>query len=622
MDIVGKYEDKTEIKDEPSLWERWVAEIEAAKRASEKYTTLCTNILNIYSSKSNDGSYKIESSPTRYNILWSNCEVIKPATYSREPQAIISRRHSGKDAVARVAALLMERCHKYNNEEIEVQHTFLEIRDDFVLFARGLPWCRFCPYFVPMVNPMTGEPVIDEQTGQPAEQIQSALCHVDHVNYKDFLLSPCREWSECRWVCRLAYMTREALIARFGEEKGRACKLTYSPKSEDREKEKYDAIFARAEVYEVWDKESRRVFWLSPKGLEESFLDVKDDPLHLKNFFPCPRPAFGTLGDSLIPTPDYVLYRDLARDLSIIWQRVTHLEAAMKWGGVFNAEFAVLGQLLNGEEARFFPVENWVGFLQTAGGVNGGVQFMPYAQIVEVIARLYDAARQKEEAIYKIIGISDIMRGYNDPRETATATRTKGEVAGLRIRDKQSEFSRMVRDVYEIQVEVIAEWFPEELIYQMAAADELSETDQQLVPQAMQMIKNDMLRNFRIEVETDSTVELDRNQEKQNRLEFATTVVDAVKNMMPMAMQMPATTPFIVDTISYVAQGMGAGRELEGSIDSMLQGLTEQQRQQMEQQQQQQQMEQQQAQQNQDAIQAQKATGRFSAANPESAVRD
>jgi hypothetical protein len=577
MDI--KYQEKGDIKNESDLWRRWKSELDAAERCEESYLQECDKILEIYSARSTKDKYRNFSSKTktRFNVLWANIETLKPATYSKEPKPLVSTRNQGKDDTARVASMIEERVLRYNNEEINIQiNTLIPCRNDYLLFARGLPWCRFTPEIEskeqPIINEL-GEPVIDE-SGEPAtqsfSQVVNARVDCDHVNYKDIKFSPCREWPELRWGSRKAYMTRDALVERFGK-LGRDVNLTHTGKSKDDSAEDY-GVFARGEVEEIWDKDSKKVYWLSP-GLPDKFLDVKPDPLKLKGFFPFPRPACGTMGDSITPTPDYLLYRDLARDLDIIWQRVTRLEAAMKWAGCYNEQYPELAKALTGPEDNFVPIADWGSFLTTAGGVGGGVQFVPYKEVIEVIARLYDAGRQKLEAIYQITGLSDVIRGYSDPDETATATRTKGEAAGLRIRDRQEEMARLVRDLYAIEAEIIAEWFPPEIIMEQAAVSEFSQEDQALVPAALELLKSDMKRSFRIEIESDATVELDRNQEKQRRMEFADTVSSMMGKLIPMAKQAPETAPVVSEIINFVARGMGAGRELEGAIGTMLEGL-------------------------------------------------
>ena len=57
--------------------------------------------------------------------------------------------------------------------------------------------------------------------------------------------------------------------------------------------EEYSEVFSRAEVWEIWDKYTRKRFFIS-RGYNE-VLAEDDDPYELENFFPCP--------DSLVAMP-------------------------------------------------------------------------------------------------------------------------------------------------------------------------------------------------------------------------------------------------------------------------------------------------------------------------------
>src|SRR3546814_2774911 len=74
----------------------------------------------------------------------------------------------------------------------------------------------------------------------------------------------------------------------------------------------------KAAVWEYWDRTEKRVRWVV-EGIDE-FLDDADPHLNLGDFFPCPRPAYGTLiRRTLIPQPDYkryAVYLDQVNDLT------------------------------------------------------------------------------------------------------------------------------------------------------------------------------------------------------------------------------------------------------------------------------------------------------------------
>ena len=86
------------------------------------------------------------------------------------------------------------------------------------------------------------------------------------------------------------------------------------------------AIFSK--TIEWWDKETLKVYWFS-KAMPE-IIDVREDPLGLEGFFPCPKPLYSTTtSDNLIPVPDFTLYQDQATELDILSDRIDGLVKAL-----------------------------------------------------------------------------------------------------------------------------------------------------------------------------------------------------------------------------------------------------------------------------------------------------
>jgi hypothetical protein len=57
-----------------------------------------------------------------------------------------------------------------------------------------------------------------------------------------------------------------------------------------------------------------------------------------EGFFPCPKPAFGTLRpNSLIPIPDYVYYQDQAEEIDDLTDRIANLLDSLKLVGFYPA---------------------------------------------------------------------------------------------------------------------------------------------------------------------------------------------------------------------------------------------------------------------------------------------
>ena len=118
-----------------------------------------------------------------------------------------------------------------------------------------------------------------------------------------------------------------------------------------------------------------------------------------------------------------------------------------------------------------------------------------------------------------------------------------------------------------LKAQVICTKFQPETILQYAAADQLEPQDQQLIPQALALLKDKPLRNFRIEVAADSLVQLDEQQMKRDRAEFISALGAFLKEALPLGTQAPELVPMIGETMKFMVASFKGARSLEGAID-------------------------------------------------------
>src|SRR6185312_17453197 len=228
-----------------------------------------------------------------------------------------------------------------------------------------------------------------------------------------------------------------------------------------------DSQFAKAAVYEIWDRTSRRVFWVS-RAYTDDCLDARDDPLGLSGFFPCPRPLLATTGpDTIIPTPDYAYYESQAQEIDELTRRIGLLTDALKVRGFYaGTENGKLTDLLSAETNTLVPIDSWAA-LADKGGMAGVVQWFPVDMVAGVLKSCIETRQQMLDDVFQITGIADIMRGDTDPNETAAAQQLKSTWGSSRVRDKQKELARFARDLLRIMGEVIAGRFSPETLARM-----------------------------------------------------------------------------------------------------------------------------------------------------------
>jgi len=527
-----------------------------------------------------DESRSRNNPQAKFNILWSNVQTITPAVFARLPRPDVTRRFRDNDPIGRVASMMLERALEYEIEHYQDYASAMkQAVQDRLLGGRGTAWVRYEPHIVGEAEsediPEDGLQVTEdtdeaETEGgiyrENQERIEYECAPVDYVYWRDFGLTIARTWEEVTAVWRKVYMERPALVERFGEELGGRIPLDTKPDTSKAFNEKMGEGSREALIYEIWDKTSGQVIWLS-KSMGK-VLDVRDDPLQLENFWPCPKPLFSTLTtDSLIPVPDYVLYQDQARQLDTLADRIDGFIQALKVRGVYDAAEPSLQRLFTeGENNTLLPVKNWAAFAEKQG-MAGAINLVDIAPIAQGLQMAYQAMEQVKGQIYEIMGIADIQRGQSDPNETLGAQIIKSNNASGRLKTMQHDVVNFATALLQIKAQIICQHFTEDTIVKISGAMQLSPQDQALIPQALALLKDEPAKNFRIEVTSDSMIYQDEQQEKQDRVEFLSAVSQFMQTALPVANQSPELTPLLMEMLKFGVTGFKAGKGMEGLID-------------------------------------------------------
>jgi hypothetical protein len=534
--------------------ERWLQELKMAKREDDKWIKRGKKIIRRY----RDDRQGYADTSKRYNILWSNVQTLFPSMYGRTPQAQVERRHKDQDPVGRCAAQILERAlqyelDNYNDFDAGMRAAVM----DRLLPGRGVAWVRF--------------ETKDVQTQDGQIVPQSYAC-VDTVYWEDFRCSPARTWEEVTWVARRVYMTRKDGTERFGED-FKQVPLTHEPIGIDEMAKAGEDVghLKKAQVWEVWDKPSKTVCWIA-EGHQQA-LDQKPDPYGLDSFWPCPKPLYATqTTDTLVPVPDYALYQDQADEIDLLTQRINLLVKAMKVVGVYDASQEGIQRMLNeGVDNTLIPVSSWAMFSEK-GGIKGAIDFLPLDQVAMAMQQCYTAREHAKQVIYEVTGLSDIIRGASMASETATAQQIKSQFASLRLRDMQRGVALFSSELLRIKGQMMADLYSPQQLVEMSGI--MGTQDAQFAEPAMQLLKSEPSRNFRIEVASDSLVEIDEQSEKQSRLEFLQSAGGFLQQAIPATMQVPELAPLLAQMLLFGVRSFRASRPLEAAFDDAMAKLS------------------------------------------------
>jgi hypothetical protein len=549
----------------------WLNEIKASKKREEDYRDNGQKVLDIYAGK------KVKQTP--FNILFSNTETMLPALYSAIPRPVVQRRFKDDDPMGKASAQAGERMLEYLvDTNIDGYETFDEgmkgATMDALLPGRGIVTVKYD--FDEGSYPPT------EEGGEATPYKKSELACPDRKCWNRVYFGYAKKWSKMPWIAYEEHIDHDEALRLFGKEVTAKITFTKEQMEEDDDQtdkddgEKNTGERKTALVYQIWDKlDGRKVRWISPQ-YADGYLKVEDDPLQLTGFFNQPRPLqFVEKTDDLCPVALYELYKNQATELNRITRRLNHVVEAIKAKAIYDTELGDdIKKLLEADDNAFVPADK-SSSLAAEKGLQNAIWFMPLEALVNVADKLILAREQCKQTIYEIMGIADILRGSTKASETLGAQKIKAEWGGLRLKPKQKEVQRYARDLLRLMLEIAATKFSEktwaemtglpfvttevrqqlEMVAQQVqmAAQQMAQAGQQPTPQQLQqvqqlqaelakpvwgkvleLLRNDMQRSYRIDIETNSTVEPEAVEDQKNIAEVMTALGQFLNGITPL----------------------------------------------------------------------------------------
>lgn len=551
--------------------QRWMHELKIAERRDEKWRNEASKIEKRYRNDHADLPAKSKT----FNILWANTETLRPALYSNTAKPDVRRRFGAGDAAARGGSMIIERAIEAMLDNSEFDVAMENAVQDMLLTGRGVARIHYRPT-VEMQEVRMGLVEVNSDTEpftrfadengeerlpsfdndgaffmSEEETVSSEKVEIEFIPWDRIRFGPARQWSEVQWIAFESIQTRQDMVDNFGE-KGKSAPMTVLPEGYDEDLP--EDVVKRCRVWEIWDKRERKVIFIS-EGATEPMME-KDDPLNLEDFFPIPRPLYSIETDrTMLPVPEFTLYRDQADELDDITARINHLVNMLKVRGVYDAANEELGNIFKTTEGTMIPAHNWQAFAER-GGFRGTIDFVPLESTAQVLAGLYQERTRLIQSIYELTGISDIQRGSSDPRETRGAQMLKAQFSSLRLQPRQKKVQRFVRDLFRLMAEVIGEVFSPETMTKI--------TGIQVTPEMLDVLRDD--DSYQIDVETDSTVIADDAADKQAVSEY----LNAVGQFMQLALAGGIPQEVAQKILLWASRRFKVSREVEALLEAPL----------------------------------------------------
>ena len=593
----------------------WLSLLDASEKAFKDYQDKCDNIDKLYANMSRLAS---SSREREFQLFWANVQVVGPSIYSRPPVPVVVPRFKDRRPVARTSSEVLERVCIVTMQTQDLDSVLIGVRNDLTTISRGQVWLQ-----------------LESKGGEDCVT-------VEHLDRRDYRCDPVRTEKECDWKAKRAWMTKKEARARFYKCSGNLYQSAsyVGPKKRNESYGEGDDKTLKAPIWEIWCKSANKVIWVAEGCV--TVLDEAPPHLELEGFFPCPKPAVGTVQrGTLVPIPDILFYKDQLEEINEITGRIAALTDAVKVRGFYPGGSATVTDAIENainqtaNNAMLIPISNWAG-MGTATAKDM-VLWWPLDQIATVIKELIELRKQLIDDVYQITGLSDIMRGSTVASETLGAQKLKSQYGSVRIRDKQNEMTRLARDIIAIAGEIIAENYTSKQVNDLAqmqlptdadikakmkpleadlkqitamaqkaqsdpkiqaqaqqnpqaaqqaiqqAQQQGQQIQQQLqklsetvtIDQVMKFLRDNRMRGFSLDIETDSTIQPDEDAAKQRATEYLGAMAQLFQQAIPAVQQVPQMAPLMAEIITFANNQFRVGRTMASAVEEFTDQMKE-----------------------------------------------
>ena len=570
----------------------WLSEISSAKRREKDFLKDGQEIIEIYSGDKPD--------QIPFNILFSNVETLLPALFSQTPRPVVQRRFKDDDPIGKAAAMAAQRMLEFLcDTNVDGYETFDQSMRyatlDALLPGRGVSVIKY-------------DAEILEGDGIETPVVKWEQVCTESKKWDRVYFGFARKWSKVPWIAYEEYLDEEEASRLFGKEVASKINYTTGEDEEDDDsrgtgtggRDSSDGEYGErktALVYQIWDKSGGKVIrYVSPQ-YADGFLLVQDDPLKLTGFFNCPRPIqFIEKSSDLTPTAMYKLYENQAKELNNITRRIQRVVSAIKVRGVFDGNLgSQLESLLSEDDNALIPAES-ASSLATERGFDNAIWFLPLEKLIAVLQQLIIAREQAKRVIYEITGVSDIVRGQSAASETLGAQKIKEAWGTMRLKRMQKSVQVYCRDTLRIMLEIAASKMSEdtwaratglpfateqvkaqsEMMVKAAMANGIQPDPKavQLLqspawPDVLKILQDDLQRAYRIDIETNSTIDVEATEDQKNISDFMNALGQMLAGLTPMvdkgAMPFDAAKAIMLE----VVRRYRFGNDVEDQIKTM-----------------------------------------------------
>lgn len=526
---------------------------------------------------------------TKMPLFWASIQNLTPAYYARTPETVARRRFEGDDPIGRTMCLIYEGLSKTRLAKYPLEPAMPEAVREFLLCDRGTARIYLeeeveqVPVQIPVVMLETGE-VVNAQTGEPVEgepiQDESGLMFVETIEERvvkvhteilpvayDEILH-CNHAKYFQDIQRMAFklcLSKEEVKRQFGKEwlaklKTGTYEMQSDEQSERQDKDTY-------EIYEVWDKPSNMVTYVSPAYKYEIIKQI-EDPYQLETFFPVAPFIIGTKHYKyLFGVPMYVQLRDCLNQIHTLFSRMGKLIKGLKRRGIANAALSSLvNAIVNNDDTEIVVTDRYSELVESGQKLADLIYWVPVQELSSAVLECKELIADYKQYFFELSGVPDVVRGVTDAQETAASQQMKGNFYNVRTSWNQHQVQEQARWLAQAQCDLALNRLPDEEILRESGAEFFPEENKQFIPEALRMLKDKENRNIRLEIETDSLTLMANERKQAERAMLVETILTGLGRVQEIVTASPEMGKIAMDMLLYTIRGIDLGKEFEQEV--------------------------------------------------------
>lgn len=545
--------------------QKWLERIESAEKREKDWMDDAEGAETAYAARHNATRGKVPD----FNIIHSNVETIVPAIYNSTAVADIRSRNTLADPEA------PPQPQPGPNGEPPNQQAVQQFRIAQMQYQAQVARVKSVKDFATMLERAITVQIDDNKLDTEVEScaqdsflggrgiVRVRIFADDNgerlgfeaVSWRDFRHGPAKRWADVGWMAFRHSMASEE-AERISDKEVIGAQLAIDPDRRDGDSSDDDIV-----VWEIWCKGPDGNYVEFVRASDGKILNRKPDPLGLSTFFPIATPVQPiTLTGSLIPTSPVVIYKKLADELDTATRRINAITKGLKTKGAVAGNVADIEKWAQGDDNSLTVISDLEALAQT-GGIEKAIAWWPIEQAANVLKQLYAQRESIKQAIYEITGISDIVRGASNAGETATAQQIKTQWGSLRIQKMQRQIERLVRDLFVISAEIIVTKFQPQTLQLMTGIE--------ITPEIQEMMSQRTLANYRIDIESGSTVRADVARQREEHAQFLEGTGAFFTAFAPMVQTDPRAAEPITELFAAMTSSMNLGKQATDALEKL-----------------------------------------------------